>query len=1008
MRPNNCAIGALCACLVVLSGPLAIAARPDKSGPALVRLVDAVAARPEDSSTRLIIDLDRPLRPGDREALAAAGVRIVGFRSDRSLIITIHHARFDAGTVARVGGLADVRPLVPEDRLHALLREPAIPPEVVRDPREADRALVYVLFHEGTVPAQAHKLIARHRARAESSFMGSRGFLVSASTDAIAALALEDAVLMIEPALPALGPFNAENRAVTGVDILHSIEGLGGAGVNVLLYDTGRPHLHPDFSGAMSEPRFFVRDFSSLSPHATHVGGTIAASGLVSGGLQRGMAPEALVQAYGVAFGGVLDPFVTDLGNVEASYADAIHNHSVAIANNSIGINLAAAGGPCSLEGYYGVFSAFVDGIVRGGLGRPICVVWAAGNERGNGFCGTGFDTLPPPVTAKNPICVGALNADDLSVTGFTSWGPTDDGRIKPDLVAPGCQITGDGGVTSTWIDNGYFALCGTSMAAPTVTGIGALLIERYRQMYPDRPDMLNATLKALLINSALDVADPGPDMMTGWGLVDAAAAAALLDSGSLREGLIDSTTESHFTVDVPPGTPELNLTLAWDDPPALPGAVPTLINDLDLEAVSPGGAIYRGNWFVGAYSAPNGSPDRLNNAERFRINGPESGQWQIIVRGYSVPDGPQSFGIVSNVPLVGLTVRIESAIPQIIPPQKPFELIVRVMGMGNSDLSAQSRLMHRADGGSFEPLLLTWLGGERYRAVIPAPACDDSPDYYISILDGEATDPPAAPHSFHTSFVGVRETIFFDDFETDQGWLGAAPGDTATSGHWVRAEPIGTIAQPAADHTPPPGTHCWITGQGSIGGPAGEADVDNGYTTLTSPLIDLTGAIEARISFALWYHNAAGNNPNVDTLTVDFTDDGTNWTNALTLGPSGPRTFGGWFLYDFAIEDFVPPTSQFRMRVITRDEGPPSLVEAALDDVRITGFVCPAAPIGCPGDVDGSGNIDVDDVAYVVLRLGATGPPDGSLPGDADGSGQVDVDDIAFVVLRLGEGCGR
>ncbi|MEZ6083583.1 MAG: S8 family serine peptidase [Phycisphaerae bacterium] len=77
------------------------------------------------------------------------------------------------------------------------------------------------------------------------------------------------------------------------------------------------------------------------------------------------------------------------------------------------------------------------------------------------------------------------VNSDDDSATFFSSWGPTDDGRLKPDISAPGCQNDGDGGVTSTVVGGGYNTFCGTSMATPTATGVIALILQDYRLQFP-------------------------------------------------------------------------------------------------------------------------------------------------------------------------------------------------------------------------------------------------------------------------------------------------------------------------------------------------------------------------------------------------------------------------------------------------------------------------------------------------------------------------------------------
>ena len=111
-------------------------------------------------------------------------------------------------------------------------------------------------------------------------------------------------------------------------------------------------------------------------------------------------------------------------------------------------------------------------------------------------------------------------------------------------------------------------------------------------------------------------------------------------------------------------------------------------------------------------------------------------------------------------------------------------------------------------------------------------------------------------------------------DFEADAGWQAGAPGDGATSGKWVRAIPVGTVAQPATDHTEA-GSACYVTGNGTAGAPAGEADVDGGATTLLSPVWDLRGASGARISYWRWFSNDQGTFPDEDVWSVDVSNDG-------------------------------------------------------------------------------------------------------------------------------------
>ena len=199
-------------------------------------------------------------------------------------------------------------------------------------------------------------------------------------------------------------------------------------------------------------------------------------------------------------------------------------------------------------------------------------------------------------------------------------------------------------------------------------------------------------------------------------------------------------------------------------------------------------------------------------------------------------------------------------------------------------------------------------------------------------VLDGELT-------------VGVRVVAAYD-FEAagNQGWTIGSPNN-ATTGEWTRADPIGTAAQPENDNSPSPGTRCWFTGQGSLGGGLGENDVDGGSTALFSPLFDLDGSATATLRYVRWYSNDEGASPGADVFNVDLSDDGgVSWTSAEVVGPTGAGTTGGWIEASVDIGAYVALSDQVRVRFVASDLGSGSIVEAAVDDVRVE-----ATDPGCP-----------------------------------------------------------
>jgi len=177
----------------------------------------------------------------------------------------------------------------------------------------------------------------------------------------------------------------------------------------------------------------------------------------------------------------------------------------------------------------------------------------------------------------------------------------------------------------------------------------------------------------------------------------------------------------------------------------------------------------------------------------------------------------------------------------------------------------------------------------------------------------------------------------WFDDFETDRGWTAGASGDNASSGLWTRVDPNGTTynsqqCQPEDDHTAEPGVMCFVTGQGSVGGTAGENDVDGGVTTLLSPVFHLDGAVSAMFSYWRWYTNDLGNNPGEDSWDVDVTSDGVNWVSLEHTLASANE----WTQMSFDLADYVELSDQVQVRFVASDLVNGSLVEAAVDDVLL------------------------------------------------------------------------
>lgn len=429
---------------------------------------------------------------------------------------------------------------------------------------------------------------------------------------------------------------NQDAAISAAVDLVRSTAPyyLSGLGQTVGVWDAGAVRAtHQELTG-----RVFVADGVFQQDHSTHVAGTIGAAGFQTNAM--GMAPAVQINSY---------DWDLDLAEMTArAMATPGQADTLQVSNHSY-VNTA---GWESIGGYrwYGAWGA-LESDYFGQYGDDtrawdqLCYdapyylpVKAAGNDRddrppapgttfeywvngqwysklydpetdpyADGWDGGGYDTITATGTAKNVLTVGAVsdavsggarNLAYASMTVFSGWGPTDDGRIKPDVVASGISLYSCTAVS----DASYAYLSGTSMATASVSGTAALLIEYHNTLFPGQY-MRSCMLRGLLIHTADDLGTVGPDYQNGWGLINAKAAADLLrlhqmtpGTRRLVNGLLASTEPlQSYTYNCIPSRP-LKVTICWTDPPAsaliaLDDPSPRLMNDLDLRVIAPDGS---------------------------------------------------------------------------------------------------------------------------------------------------------------------------------------------------------------------------------------------------------------------------------------------------------------------------------------------------------------------------------------------------------------------------------
>lgn len=416
--------------------------------------------------------------------------------------------------------------------------------------------------------------------------------------------------------------------------------GLDGTGIKVGIWDGGSVrNTHQEFTTA----RVIKKNSSAaVDDHATHVAGTIGANGTDS--QAKGMAPKVAIDSY---------DWTNDYAEMTAAAAaTATDTTRIPLSNHSYGVTAAT-----SDMGRYETECNTTDALA---FSSPYYLIfWAAGNEQATLTARGGYQSITFNALAKNILTIGA--ADDAVTNGardtskgtiayFSSLGPCDDGRIKPDIVANGVELYSSVATSDTAYDGTY---SGTSMATPNAAGSATLLEQLYQREFPGtRPRA--SMLKALIIHTATDVGNPGPDYKYGWGYMNVQAAADLilahkasLAAPKLIEGTLNNSTKTLTQTFQWDGTSPIRATLCWTDPAgtvqtAADSRTPNLKHNLDLKVTAPNGSTtylpfvmpFVGNWTQASMNATaTTGVNKVDNVEQVLIASPtQAGSYSATV----------------------------------------------------------------------------------------------------------------------------------------------------------------------------------------------------------------------------------------------------------------------------------------------------------------------------------------------------------------------------------------
>ncbi len=754
------------------------------------------------NTTPFVVQFNTPVSDASRQALADIGATVRGFLPNQALL-----AELTPDALSRLAGVGAVQAateFLPSDKVQPFLSSlcAAFP--------AASRLPVTLQTFAPEDAARVAEAVRAAGGDVSGVSSSTRWGLVRATLplEAVRTLSARGDVQWIEERAPvATRNDQAVRAAHLNASNVWFSAGLTGKGQLIGHADTGLDTgvtntLHADFQGNIRAliARGRPGDASDRNGHGTHTAGSILGNGASSTGQFRGVAWEAkLVHQSVVDASGYFTGLPADLYDLFAeTYAYGARIHS-----DSWGADT------------YGVYDSDCRSVDLFAWDNPDhLAVFASGNsgrdDNANGVVDTG--NVNSPGTAKNVLTVGAAESDRPAGSGgyssyrysaftsgypyytrffplnpiysdyvsysattspyrqgmaaFSSRGPTWDGRIKPDVVAPGTDIIscrsslGGTGWGAYAANSKYCFNGGTSMATPLIAGSAALM----RQYATDRVGLARpsaALLKAMLVGGARSLT-PGqygtgasreipaasPNAVEGWGQADLAGTVCPTNSKVCLLDRVEPAAAGQtntFPLRVTASNTPLDVALVWIDYPATPGAAVTLVNDLDLLVVAPDGTSYH----------PNGAAERdtLNTVETVHLQGAQTGVYQIQVIGRSVPYSGGAAALYVRGQLAPVITHAPLAAQVANAPLAPVDFLLQPIV---APTNVAARLFWAAGNaaaptGAWNTATAAWVTNSQYRALIPPQPPATHVHYYLEAetADGVTRLPQTAPATF-------------------------------------------------------------------------------------------------------------------------------------------------------------------------------------------------------------------------------------------------------------------
>ena len=557
----------------------------------------------------------------ERQQLRIAGIELLEYISGKTYTVAIS-TNVDVNLLQRTNAISLFR-LQPKQKMHPNLAKGIYPSWATRNTGMIE---LWISFPKTLSPSAVKQLLHENGISITTTYYQDYriiGILIPKQRiEEVAALPFID---YIEPAPHGDQLLNKGSRNTSKANVLNapvSVGGhdLNGEGIVIGIGDDADAHYHYDI-----RDRVINYGPASHAFHGTHVHGTVGGGGLLDED-HRGYARKSIM----------ITQFLSDIIKNSATY---VTDHGMVVTNNSYGDIV----DDCSYAGTYDLLSRVLD--LQAFSLPNLQHVYAIGNDGANScppYPASFHTALGGYQASKNIITVGAANRNG-TIAFFSSRGPMNDGRIKPEVTADG------NAVVSTVPGNIHMASSGTSMASPAIAGGVGLLYERYNDV--NGVDPKSGLMKALICNGATDRGNAGPDFTYGFGGMNLLRSLDMLNNNRYVVSSISNLGQNDHVIAVPAGTAELKAMLYWQDEAGAVFAVHTLVNDLDLEVITPSATTLL-PWKLDTTAAnvnvaATTGADHINNIEQVSITSPAAGNYTIRVKGTLVPNTPHEYFVV-------------------------------------------------------------------------------------------------------------------------------------------------------------------------------------------------------------------------------------------------------------------------------------------------------------------------------------------------------------------------